>query len=79
MTTSEMRLLRHPRARLLTRLALPDLLAVVTPAPSVRPGLAYCDHVHRALSLLRCGLAASEESLWRTTSPLEASTGAVPE
>jgi hypothetical protein len=31
--------------RLLTRLALRELLAVVNPAPNIRPGLAYRDHV----------------------------------
>src|SRR5215208_5015723 len=62
--------------RLLTGFALRHLLAVVSPAANVRPGLAYRDHVQGALLSLR--LPASE-SLWSTTSPLEASTGAVPQ
>jgi hypothetical protein len=61
--------------RLLTRFALRDLLAVVGFAPSVRPGLADGNHVQGVLSLR----FPASESLWRTTSPLEASTGAVPE
>jgi hypothetical protein len=52
-TVSEMRLLRHRSAFLrdmpygicLTGYALRELLAVVGPAPSVRPGLAGGDHV----------------------------------
>src|SRR5215204_1080066 len=62
--------------RLLARFALSDLLAVVGPTPSVRPSLAYRDHVQGALLSLR--LPASE-SLWRIAWPLEASTGAVPQ
>jgi hypothetical protein len=57
--------------------ALRELLAVVGSAPSVRPGLADGDLM--CMTLLRWRLPASEESLWRTTSLLEASTGAVPE
>ncbi len=62
--------------RLLMGLALRGLLPVVNAAPSVRPGLAYRDHVQGVVESLR--LPASE-SLWRTTFPLEASAGAVPE
>src|SRR5215208_33078 len=62
--------------RLLAGLALRHLLAVVGSAPNVRPGLAYGDHVQGALLSLRF---PASESLWRTTSPLEASTGAVPQ
>jgi hypothetical protein len=50
--------------------------ALTDPTPSIRSGLTGGDHVQGALLSLR--LPASE-SLWRTTSPLEASTGAVPE
>jgi hypothetical protein len=61
---------------LLTRFALRDLLAVVGSTPIVRPGLADGDHVQGVVEL---AVAGQRESLWRTTSPLEASTGAVPE
>jgi hypothetical protein len=61
--------------RLLAGFALHHLLAVVGSAPGVRPGLAYCDHVQGVVEL---AVAGQRESLWRTTSPLEASTGAVP-
>src|SRR4051794_20314415 len=37
--------------RFLAGFALRDLLAVVPSAPSVRPGLAYCDHVQGAVEL----------------------------
>src|SRR5215211_6422997 len=37
--------------RLLTGLALRDLLAVIRPAPSVRPGLADGDHVQAVVEL----------------------------
>ena len=40
--------------RLLTGFALPDLLAVVG-ASSVRPGLAYCDHVQGVVELAVAG------------------------
>src|SRR5215203_5871186 len=60
---------------LLAGFALHHLLAVVGSAPGVRPGLAYCDHVQGVVEL---AVAGQRESLWRTTSPLEASTGAVP-
>jgi hypothetical protein len=61
--------------RLLARFALRDLLAVIDSASSVRPGLAGGDHVQSALLSLRL---PANESLWRTTSPLDASSGAVP-
>jgi hypothetical protein len=62
--------------RLLTRLPLRELLAVVGLAPSVRPGLADGYHVQGVIEL---AVSGQRESLWRTTSPLEVSTGAVPE
>jgi hypothetical protein len=62
--------------RLLAGLALRHLLAVVGPAPSVRSGLTGGDHVQ---GVVEPAIAGQRESLWRTTSPLEASTGAVPE
>src|SRR5829696_6719511 len=43
----------YPPQGLLAGFALSDLLAVVDPAPSVRPGLAYRDHVQGALLSLR--------------------------
>ena len=62
---------------LLARLALIYLLlAVVGPTPSVRSGLTYRDHVQGVVESLRL---PAIESLWRTTSPLEVSSGAVPE
>jgi hypothetical protein len=63
--------------RLLTGLALPHLLALVGPAPSVRSGLRGGDHVQGVT--LKLAVFKASESLWRTTSPLEASTTAVPE
>jgi hypothetical protein len=62
--------------RLLAGFALHDLLAAVGSAPSVRSGLADGAHVQ---SVFELAVAGQSESLWRTTSPLEASTGAVPE
>jgi hypothetical protein len=62
--------------RLLTGFALSDLPAVVGSAPSVRPSLAYRHHVQ---GVVEVSVAGQRESLWRTTSPLDASTGAVPE
>jgi hypothetical protein len=62
--------------RLLTGFALRDLLAVIDPSSSVRPSLADGDHVQGVVEL---AVAGQRESLWRTASPLEASTGAVPE
>ena len=62
--------------RLLTGFALRHLLAVVSPAANVRPGLADGDHVQGVTLSLRLPPSVS---LWRTTSSLEASTGAVPE
>jgi hypothetical protein len=59
--------------RLLWGFALRQLLAVVGSARSVRPVLACGDHVQGVA--LRCRFPPSE-SLWRTTFPLEASTGA---
>src|SRR5215204_1331586 len=41
--------------RLLTGLALRDLLAVIHPAPSVRPCLAYRDHVQAVVKLAVAG------------------------
>jgi hypothetical protein len=58
------------------RLALRELLAVVGAAPGVGPGLPYADHVQGVVEL---AVAGHRESLWRTTCPLEASSGAVPE
>jgi hypothetical protein len=62
--------------RLLAGLALIYLLAVILSAPSVRPGLAYG---HRVKRVVEVSVFKAIETLWRTTSPLEASTGAVPE
>src|SRR5215212_2075347 len=56
--------------RFLTGFALCDLLAVVGPAPNVRPGLADGYPMCRALLSLRF---PASESLCLTTSPLEAS------
>src|SRR5215204_5448794 len=41
--------------RLLAGLALRELLAVVSPASIVRPGLAYCDHVQGVVELAVSG------------------------
>ena len=49
---------------------------VVSPAPNIRSGLADGNHVQGVTLSLRF---LASESLWRTTSPLEASSGAVPE
>ena len=62
--------------RFLAGLALPDLLAVVGSAPGIRPGLTYRHHVQ---GVVEVSVFKANESLWRTTSPLEASSGAVPE
>jgi hypothetical protein len=61
--------------RLFAGFAFRDLLAVVGAAPSIRPGLRGGDHVQGVALSLRL---PTSESLWRTTSPLDASTGAVP-
>jgi hypothetical protein len=63
--------------RLLTRLALGDLLAVVGLSLNIRPSLAHRDHVQ---GIVKVSVASHREPvLPYTTSPLEASTGAVPE
>src|SRR3954451_1730366 len=61
--------------RFLAGLALICLLAVVSPAPSIRPGLAYRHYVQ---GVVEVSVAGHRESLWRTTSPLDVSSGAVP-
>jgi hypothetical protein len=61
--------------RLFARFALSYLLAVVGSAPNVRPGLAYGDHVQ---GVVEVSVAGQREPVAHT-SPLEASSGAVPE